>query len=220
MGNSCDRNESQLEELLDAAMASYSEPEGLDAEAIAGRVLARIDGVSRRSPHRPGWSGAGEWMRAWLMAGSSRWRIAVPALAALLIVAGVFAWLDTRHGAPRPPAAVGHAEPQATQSAGEHSGIPMPPAANKQLQAESRSPVVGLVRHPPHRSSRPEMFPAPTPPSDQEQMLQEAASQSPDVAGRMAAEQRQLARKTAEPVAIAEIQIQPLESAENDQQPH
>ncbi len=158
-----------LDALLDEALRGYSSQE--PRPGLEQRILNRVRAAGRAS--RFPW-----------------WVFAIPAMAGLLVLAGIF-WIRQAPKAPRPEAAP--------------------------VIAKAPAPDLRPVRpEPPHRTVRRHarypkqpVFPAPAPLTNEERALLALAAHTPKEAREALAETRP---RDPEPMRIEEIKIQPLQS--------
>jgi hypothetical protein len=169
--------------VLDSALAAYAPPE--PAPDLAARVLASIRQEGRPARHP----------RPWLT-----WTIAIPALAALLLVA----LMPAHHQRTRPASSTQQA---GTSPAQQASG----PADAKQITTQD-APQATTKRH---RATtqlaveneplpKQEVFPTPTPLTPQEQALAALVNNNPGNVAQAVAESQ---KQPVEPLSIAAIQI-------------
>jgi hypothetical protein len=173
--------------LLDSALAAYAPPE--PTPDLAARVLTSIRQEAQPAGHPP------RHPRPWLT-----WTIAIPALAALLLVA----LMPAHHQRTRPASSTQQAGTSPTQQA---SG----PADAKQITTQDAPQAT--TKH--HRATtqpaveneplpRQEVFPTPTPLTPQEQALAALVSNNPGNVAQAVAESQ---KQPVEPLSIAAIQI-------------
>ncbi|HET9365600.1 MAG TPA: hypothetical protein VFP71_11390 [Candidatus Angelobacter sp.] len=150
----------KLDELLDSALSEYSAVE--PRPGLEGRILARIQNVAEQ-PRARWWN--------------TRWPWAATAIAALVVI---IALLAVRHGGIAPP------EKVIVQTPPTQSQPPLQPAVQNSGQekvakhgAAPRKQQVEIQNASLPLDQRPQVFPTPTPLSEQEKLLMSYYARTP-----------------------------------------
>jgi hypothetical protein len=146
------KKDKQMDELLDSLLAAYSSSE--PRPGLETRILANLRDAESREPRSAAWN------FKWLWAGM--------AVAAALIIIAV-ALIGGRHRIAAPPAVVQTQQPAPSQPEVQR-GAPVR-AANTAHPRVPRSGEVRPVNSTLALNQRPQVFPTPTPLSEQEQLL-------------------------------------------------
>lgn len=179
----------QLDQLLDTALGSYSEPR----EGLENRVLAALDAERTRSMTEP--------KRRWFA-----WAIATPAMAVVLLLVFTM-WVMPKHaGPPSKPGTSASVMPHAT-TVSRLPELHTAPVLKQRVSAhravEHRAPM-------PQRLPKLDIFPTPQPLTPSERALLEYAANAPPEERRALVESQQ---KQDQPIHIAAIEITPIESS-------
>lgn len=182
------RNEEELDQLIDAALAGYADP----GPELARRVLGRIAAEPAPAPRR-----------GWLP-----WAVALPAAACLLVAILVYPRLRTAGPQPAPANEAAHLQKPEVLTA----GIAPRPARRREIAQRAKPaahnrPSAALEAHA-QPLPKLDVFPAPEPLSRQEQALAVFAARTPQPELRALAESEQ----QEVPLTVASIQVLPLES--------
>lgn len=150
------RNQDDLDRVLDAALAKYA------AEPRAGleeRVLANLRAEAARGTVRAWW----------------QWSV-LAALAAVAVIAVALSWRTGSH--PTTPVAVTRPTTQSRQVAGsgEQSGVRLPAERGTRKTPKHHAEAVVMVAAPPKL----DQFPSPQPLSEQEKLLRAFVAENPE----------------------------------------
>jgi hypothetical protein len=212
---------SHLDDLLDAALASYSEPTKIDEANLTTGVFARLRDEEAMTSDRRSLKDLPHAWRAFL----KPWTIAWSLVALALVITGVLimkiSWSShvIERGNLKAVARPNSALPPTNVQAHSH----LPQAIPARGTGKSRGQAsVKEGRFVPIKSAAPELnvFPTPSPLSPQEQILLSTANRPQPELKQTLVEQKELAQHLAEPIHIAEIEIKPLLVPDTEEQPH